>query len=1388
MNLTKQSEKRKENDRLRKQRQRQKETNDEKELRKAKDKMHKFKQRQTETSEQSVLRNEKEKFYQDKHRQSQTNAETQSRKAKSRSDKLAAKQAQTSEQHVLRKEKKRFYQDKHRQSQTNAETQSRKAKDRSDKLVRKQAQTSEQHVLRKEKEKFYQDKHRQRQTNAETQSRKAKDRSDEMKRRHDETIEEMKSELSQLLSTDEISPNGFQYICLTCKRHINKNKIPPQAQYNKMSVPKPPVIISELTDFESRLLARRYPFMKIVQLPNGKQRGVMGRVVNVPVDASELCSSLPRTLSKSGILPVKLKRKRAYKGHVTYQNIRPHKIKQAFQWLLKNNRHYQNVVETPNWQAKCQEENEDAWQHFTEESTVNNNPDITSEEGQDDNSASTVSSDSDSISSDIYMIQPDTFENEESQFDTCVQPSDPAVDASEIISIAPGEGHHPTHIMLDPGCEEQAFPKLFPTGCFGFDTERNVKVTPKKYFNVRILNKSEEFAKNTECLFFAQYTTEHKQVMDNISIAVRNSYRSLPSEQTIKAGFIQDPNRLKNLILKDKAYHFLQTVRGSPPYWQKAMFKLMAAVKHFGIFTFFLTFSSADLKWPDTINTIFRQQGRHLSNEEINSLSWEERCALLRSYPVTTARHFDHRLTCLFNDLLLSPADVLGKLSDPTEDIVQFIDKFITCSIPSEEDNLELYSLVTTVQKHHHTATCRKKGTECRFGFPKLPSPCTLIAAPVESEDDVFTAATMETAADILYNVVQVLHDDKDHRTESIDDLLIATHFTVEQYLYALSITKRGKTVVLKRQPKEIFINCYNTTLLLAWQANLDVQYCLDPYACIAYMVAYITKDEREMSKVFQNVAKEMCNHDWSDQLKSCANAFLNARELSAQEAVYRLLSLPLFKSSFSTVFVPADLPNKRVSFLKPVSVVREMDEDEEDIFTTSIVDRYSARPLSLQNMCLAHFAVTYSPAHSASEIEPNSEEDANDTDESTDIIHLKNDLGTMKRRKKKAVLRYHHKSVLKEPEEYFYSQLLLFLPWISEETDLLSASSYELFYNESVDIIEQNRAEVEHHSEIISMALEQFETCGPPVHAFDQISPNTLQEKEDEQGYEEDEQFAILNPEEHLENTSFPDDMPVATSNTTYSIEIIPRYHSEDQYYQEVRNLNKEQRETFQIVQKWCEEKSTAKTGTTPEPLILFISGGAGTGKSYLISATYQMALRTFQREGENREDIHVLLTALTGTAAHNISGTTLHSAFLLPLGQTQSFCKLAGDKRSTLRSKLGNLQLLIIDEISMTRDVPLDQAPKDVLYVYARNKDVDRHNEQELRKIGEHHPVETIVAVDKKPKSLENYQPRGDSKFTGGLPGELTLALLSRVMLVRNMDVSDGLVNGSQGKLLVL
>ena len=65
--------------------------------------------------------------------------------------------------------------------------------------------------------------------------------------------------------------------------------------------------------------------------------------------------------------------------------------------------------------------------------------------------------------------------------------------------------------------------------------------------------------------------------------------------------------------------------------------------------------------------------------------------------------------------------------------------------------------------------------------------------------------------------------------------------------------------------------------------------------------------------------------------------------------------------------------------------------------------------------------------------------------------------------------------------------------------------------------------------------------------------------------------------------------------------------------------------------------------------------------------------------------DDVTVLLIAPTGVAAFLINGMTLHSALLLGCGKYGGFQPLSHDKLNSLQSKLSNLVLLIIDEVSM-------------------------------------------------------------------------------------------------------
>lgn len=70
------------------------------------------------------------------------------------------------------------------------------------------------------------------------------------------------------------------------------------------------------------------------------------------------------------------------------------------------------------------------------------------------------------------------------------------------------------------------------------------------------------------------------------------------------------------------------------------MYELLAAVKQFKIFTWFLTMSAADMRWEDTLRALARSQGKNLSKEDIDRLNWEEKSSLLRSNPILAARHF----------------------------------------------------------------------------------------------------------------------------------------------------------------------------------------------------------------------------------------------------------------------------------------------------------------------------------------------------------------------------------------------------------------------------------------------------------------------------------------------------------------------------------------------------------------------------------------------------------------------------------------------------------------------------------------------------------------------------------------------------------------------------
>jgi len=410
-----------------------------------------------------------------------------------------------------------------------------------------------------------------------------------------------------------------------------------------------------------------------------------------------------------------------------------------------------------------------------------------------------------------------------------------------VFSIAPGEGKTPLRIISDTNCEQLSFPKFFPKGGFGFNTKRKTNLTLRQYFNARLLSKDTRFSESTEYLFFAQYLVEAQQIQQNITIALRKCKQGGVLGQTLTDGMIKDRDFVFNITNYDEGYRVLRNVRGSPAAWQNMQYDCLAKLRQLGPYTFFMTFSVAGFKWNSIIKVIGQHYGEVLSDTDIDEMDYNTKCFWLRRNPVIAARHIDYIFQKMFNGVLLSyphPVSQILHYDLKTEfqgrgrvhfhlathnldaprldqasnkEVVQFVDKYVSCSLPDEETQNDLHKLVTELNTHKHTKTCKKHGSECRFGFPRPPSPTTLIARPQQiDENDRMTVAE---AKDIMKKVYNSMTDWNYLEPMTLDGVLKASGVSQKLYIDALKVSKSEYGYSIYIEPICLYCVCYIISL-----------------------------------------------------------------------------------------------------------------------------------------------------------------------------------------------------------------------------------------------------------------------------------------------------------------------------------------------------------------------------------------------------------------------------------------------------------------------------------------------------------------------------------------------------------------------------------------------
>ena len=137
------------------------------------------------------------------------------------------------------------------------------------------------------------------------------------------------------------------------------------------------------------------------------------------------------------------------------------------------------------------------------------------------------------------------------------------------------------------------------------------------------------------------------------------------------------------------------------------------------------------------------------------------------------------------------------------------------------------------------------------------------------------------------------------------------------------------------------------------WEGNIDLQLVINENATVMYVCNYMTKGEKAMGETLKQVAQECKHENIHTQMQKIKNEFLEKRSFGGPESAMRVLSLWLMKQSRKVTNVNTDMQEERVSLPKSQTQLAQMDDDDDDVFATCIVDPYSARPDSLNNMCL---------------------------------------------------------------------------------------------------------------------------------------------------------------------------------------------------------------------------------------------------------------------------------------------------------------------------------------------------------------------------------------------------------------------------------------------------
>jgi hypothetical protein len=277
------------------------------------------------------------------------------------------------------------------------------------------------------------------------------------------------------------------------------------------------------------------------------------------------------------------------------------------------------------------------------------------------------------------------------------------------------------------------------------------------------------------------------------------------------------------------------------------------------------------------------------------------------------------------------------------------------------------------------------------------------------------------------------------------------------------------------------------------------------------------------------------------------------------------------------------------------------------------------SRPKALEHICLADFTSKYRRMKGKGNNEAEYFEGEKEEIEVTNEHYKLKGGYVLKRRKKDATLRYVRYHIDMDRENHFREIVMLFQPWSEEEMIIGDSESYEEHFQQIVDResdVTQKMEEYNHHSEELQKALKELEekTESDLEDGWDRAAPNAQHQQRmaEEGGSRPSDIYPGFLPPVRIASGDGVDAELGGGGGSAIDINV--KIMKDDDYLSLLRSLNKKQQEIFAHV--------LHKVKLDQGPFHLFITGGAGVGKSVVITALHQALIRYLNNGPENNPD----------------------------------------------------------------------------------------------------------------------------------------------------------------------